>query len=187
MKITIGGLSGTGTSTVGRALAKQLQYHFISGGNFARQLATARNMTIEEWDKYMFDNNDYSDDEKIDSMQREYGKTNDNFMLESRLGWYNIPDSLKIKLHCDDDVRFQRTAKADPERFGSLVEDFEKTKNKSLEREETHRQRIKKIYGIENLNDDSHYDYIIDTSNINIEQVLEKCLEIIKSYGRKEN
>lgn len=181
MKITIGGLSGTGTSSVGKALAKKFDLEFISGGNFARQLASAKGMTIEEWDKHMLDTGDFSDDEKIDGMQKEYGLTKENFILESRLGWFNVPDSLKIKLFCENDVRFARTAKADPERFGSVVEGFEATKKKSLQREEDHRQRIENLYGIKNLNDDGHFDFILDTTLLNFEEVLQKCVEFIES------
>lgn len=181
MKITLGGLSGTGTSSVGKAIAKALNYEFVSGGNFARKLAEERGMTVEEWDKYMLVTGDYSDDVKIDGMQKEYGNTKDNFVLESRLGWYNIPDSIKIKLYCEDDVRFQRTSKSDKERVGTIIEDFEKTKNKSLQREEDHRARIEKIYGIKNLNDNSHFDFVIDTTNLTFEQVVQKCLDLISS------
>lgn len=184
MKITIGGLSGTGTSSVGKAIAKKLNLEFVSGGNFARQLAAQRGMTIEEWDKYMLDTGDFSDDNKIDGMQKEYGENKSDFILESRLGWYNVPDSIKIKLYCADDVRFQRTAKADPERFGSIVEDFEATKKKSLQREEDHRQRIENLYGIKNLNDDSHFDIVIDTTNLTFEEVLQKCLDFISAYKK---
>lgn len=181
MKITIGGLSGTGTSSVGKALAKELGFEFVSGGNFARKLAAEKGMTIEEWDKYMLDHNDYSDDVKIDGMQKEYGQNKDNFILESRLGWFNIPDSTKIKLFCEDNIRFERTSKQDPERFGTTVEDFQSTMKKSLQREEDHRQRIENLYGIKNLNGDEHFDIVIDTTNLKFEEVLQKCIDFIES------
>lgn len=181
MKITIGGLSGTGTSSVGKALAKNLNFEFASGGNFARQLAAEKGMSIEEWDKYMLDTGDFSDDAKIDGMQKEFGEKKNDFVLESRLGWFNIPDSLKIKLYCDDNVRFERTSKQDPERFGTTIDDFENTKKKSLQREEDHRQRIENLYGIKNLNDDTHFDIVIDTTNLNFEEVLQKCIEFVES------
>lgn len=181
MKITIGGLSGTGTSSIGKALAKKLDFEFISGGNFARQLASGRGLSIEEWDKYMLDTGDFSDDVKIDGMQKEFGLTKDNFVLESRLGWFNVSDSLKIKLFCEDETRFQRTSKQDPERFGTSIEDFENTKKKSLQREEDHRQRIENMYGIKNLNEDKHFDFVIDTTSLAFEEVLQKCIDFIES------
>lgn len=176
MKITIGGLSGTGTSTIGRMLAKKLDYKFESGGNIARQMASEKGMTIEEYDKYLLDIGDTSSDFYRDNMQKEFGKNNDNFVLESRLGWFNVPDSKKIKLICEDGVRFERTSKKDPERIGTVVEDFDQTKRKSLEREKVHRDRIFKNYGIEDLNDDKHFDFIVDTTSLNQDQVLEKIL-----------
>lgn len=181
MKIVIGGLSGTGTSSVGKALAKELNFEFVSGGNFARKLAMENGMTMEQRDKFLLDNPQINDDEKIDGMQKEYGQNKDNFILESRLGWFNVPDALKIKLYCEDEVRFKRTSKQDPERFGTTIEDFETTKKKSLQREEDHRQRIENLYGIKNLNDDNHFDIVIDTTPLSFEEVLQKCLKFIKS------
>jgi CMP/dCMP kinase len=183
MKVTLGGLSGTGKSSVGRELAKKLGYQYLSGGNFARQLAMDSEMTIEERDVYLFKNNITSDDEKIDTMQVEFGKENDNFILEAHLGWRNIPDSLKIKLTCQDDVRFKRTSKEDENRVATDLDDFEKTKVKSLEREEAHRARIEKTYGIVNLNDDNHFDIVIDTTNLTFEEVLERVESCIISHA----
>jgi cytidylate kinase len=181
MKITIGGLSGTGTSTIGKSLAKHYNFEFVSGGNFARKLAMDNGMTMEERDKFLLEHPEVNDAEKIDGMQKEYGSTKDNFILESRLGWFNVPDSVKIKLHCDDEVRFSRTSKQDPERFGTTIEDFDATKKKSLQREENHRKSIEHWYGINDLNDDSHFDLIIDTTSIGVEEVLQRCVEYIES------
>lgn len=184
MKITIGGLSGTGTSSIGKALAKHYSCEFASGGNFARALAAKYGMTMEERDKFTLDNNISSDDEEIDGMQKEFGKTKENFVLEARIGWYNVPDSIKIKLACEDDVRFERTSKADPDRMATKIEDFETTKKKSLQREEDHRARIERIYGIKNLNDDEHFDVIIDTTPLTFEQVLQKCIDYVDSRSK---
>jgi cytidylate kinase len=181
MKVTIGGLSGTGTSSIGKALAKHYNYEFVSGGNFARQLAASFGMTMEERDKFTMENNIFTDDAQIDGMQKEYGNTKDNFVLESRLGWFNVPDSIKIKLYCEDKVRFERTSKADPNRMATKIEDFEATMKKSLQREEDHRQRIENLYGIKNLADDNHFDIVIDTTPLTFEEVLQKCIEYIDS------
>ena len=138
-------------------------------------------MTMEERDKYLLEHPEVNDAEKIDGMQKDYGMNKGNFVLESRLGWYNVPDAIKIKLFCEDDVRFKRTSKQDPERFGTTIEDFEATKKKSLEREENHRKSIQDWYGIENLNDDSNFDIVVDTTHLNFEEVLQKCLAFINS------
>jgi cytidylate kinase len=179
MKITIGGLSGTGTSSIGKALAKHYNFQFVSGGNFARKIAMENGMTMEERDKFLLEHPEVNDAEKIDGMQKEYGNTKDNFVLESRLGWFNIPDSIKIKLKCNDEVRFKRTSKQDPDRFGTTIEDFNATMKKSLEREENHRKSIFHWYGIEDLNDDKHFDFILDNSNLSFDEVLQKCIEYI--------
>jgi len=171
MKITIGGLAGVGTSTIGRMLAKKYDYNFYSGGNLFRKAAEEHGMTMEEFDHYMSSHPEF--DKKIDALQSKIGQDEENFVLESRIGWYFIPDARKIKLHCDLDVRIQRIVDSKGKgRIAYEEQDFEKTKLKTLDREETHRQRIEKLYGIENLAEDKHYDLVVDTTNMNPEEIV---------------
>ena len=57
-------------------------------------------------------NEDPKYDRAIEDEIKMYGKNN-NFVLESRLGWYSIPDSFKIKITCDFDKRVKRVAERD--------------------------------------------------------------------------
>jgi len=107
MKITIFWLAGSGTSTIGKMLCKELEYSFMSTGNIFRSFAQEAGM-----DLYTFENTIAQDDEnfdkKLDSYAAEYGKNNDNFVFESRLAWHFIPDSFKIYLDCNQDERYRR-------------------------------------------------------------------------------
>jgi CMP/dCMP kinase len=178
MKITIGGLSGTGTSTIGKLLAKKLGYEFMSGGNMFRAMAQEMDMTVEDFD--VFTQGDFSYDKALDAMQKKFGEENNAFVLESRLGWFNVPDSFKVKLHCDDQIRFERTSKADVDRVGTKIEDFEATRQKSLKREEDHRSRMEKLYGIKDLNDDTHFDLVLDTSTKTPDQIVDEIIVAMK-------
>lgn len=170
MKITIGGLAGVGTSTIGRMLAKKYEYNFYSGGNLFRKAAQEHGMTMEEFDHYMTTHPEY--DKEIDALQAKIGEE-DNFVLESRIGWYFIPDAHKIKLNCDLDVRVQRIVDSKGKgRIAYEEQDFEATKLKTLDREETHRKRIEKLYGIENLADDTHYDLVVDTTDMTPDEIV---------------
>jgi len=183
MKITLGGLGGTGTSTVGKALAKEFGWDFVSGGNMFREAAAENNMTMEEFDAYTKSNLEYRVDEVIDDKLKKYGQENDSFILESKLGWWQVPDSFKILFTADLDERARRIMKGDTEgnRNAYTPDDFETTKQKTVDRNEVHRLRIKEIYGIEDLFSEEHFDYVIDTTNISQQEVIDQLVKLIES------
>ena len=169
-KITIFGLAGTGKSTTGKILAAKLDCAFVSTGGIFREQAKDCGVTVQEYDK-MAENNPLID-EKLDARITEIGKIHENLVLESRLGWYFVPDSLKVKFVCDDTERFSRVARRDR----VSVDEAEKI---SHVREDSHAKRFKKIYGIEDYSADKHFDLIIDTTHIKVSGVIEKILEKI--------
>ena len=91
MKLTLSGLAGTGTSTVGRALASKLNLKFVSSGDFCRQLGGELNMTINQFDELC--SQDPSYDRKVDQKIVEFGKSNDDFIAEGRMTWHFVPDA----------------------------------------------------------------------------------------------
>ncbi|MCD5396946.1 MAG: AAA family ATPase [Candidatus Pacebacteria bacterium] len=84
MKITISGIGGVGKGTTAKILAEHLGYKTKSGGDFFRKMAKDLNMTLYKFDQFVKDNPEY--DYKLDEMQKKFGKKNNNFVLESRLG-----------------------------------------------------------------------------------------------------
>ncbi len=180
MKITVGGNSGTGTSTIAKRLAEKYNLTFYSGGGIQRSNAAKRNMTIEEYDVFLKSNIEI--DQEVEKTQMDIGKTEDNFVLESRLGWFCIPDSLKIKLDCDLDTRIKRIVDGgkDPQRVAHIQEDYQKTLEKTLKREETYLKRWNELYNVE-WNDDKNFDLVIDTTKIGIEEVMKRITDFIES------
>ncbi|MFW0871056.1 MAG: (d)CMP kinase [Patescibacteria group bacterium] len=179
MKITISGLAGTGKSTVAKLLANHLGYQNMSGGGIFRQMAEEQGMSVEEFDAFV-NGGDESFDKKLDTRQQEYGASNDNFVLESRLGWYFVPDAIKIKLVCDLDERIRRIAEdTSDSRIAHTQADFETTKKKTLDREATY-SRYDSLYGIKEWNADEHFDYIIDTTHISPQEVVAQILGYIQ-------
>ena len=71
MKVTIGGMPGSGKSIVGRALAQVLGYKFYSMGDIRRELAKKRGLTISQYNDLEEDT-----DTPVDDFQRELGKGN---------------------------------------------------------------------------------------------------------------
>ncbi len=171
MKITISGIGGVGKSTIAKMLAEKLNYKKLSGGYFFRKMAEENNMNIYEFDDFVKKNPEF--DIKLDEMQKEYGEKNNNFVLESRIGWFFIPDSYKIKLTCDEEIRLKRIQ----ERDGGKIEVIRK---KESERLKSIQERYFKLYGIKNFSDDKNFDLIINTTNLTPEEIINEILINLK-------
>lgn len=171
-KVTIFGLAGTGTTTLGKLLAEKLGYQFVSTGNIFRQQAKEHGLSLYEFESLC--NTDPAYDLAIDEETKKLGRENDRFVLESRLGWYFVPDSFKVKIICSDEVRLGRVATRD---HLSLLEAEEKTFKRETEAE----KRYQEFYGLAELAPDSAFDLIIDSSNLTPAAIVEKMLATLKS------
>lgn len=181
MKITIGGPAGTGKGTVGRMLAEHYGYEFVSGGDLFRKVAEERGITMEEFDAYMKTHPEAQVDKEIDGIQTSMGEDQDNFVLESHIGWYFVPSAIKVKLDCELDERIRRIAgDGNKDRIAYTKDSFEDTKTKTLKRAKDHQARIVEIYGIKDMYADENFDFIIDTTNIDAKEVTQKIINYIK-------
>ena len=166
MKITIFGMAGTGTSSVGKMLAEKLNYPFISGGDIARMTASELNMTVNDID--ILSKTDKKYDLLRDERLKKFGKEHLDCVIEARLGWYNVPDSFKIKLTCPDDVRIKRIMNREKKTY-------EQVWSETIERENAVRERFKAYYNMDfdKETGDSNFDLVIDSSKYGIEQIVE--------------
>lgn len=167
-KITIFGLAGTGTTTVGKLLAARLNAPFMSSGAMFRAKAEELGLSLYEFVELC--NKDDSYNKTLDQQVSDYGKANNHFVFESRLAWHFIPDSFKVKMVCDLDTRIKRVAGRDKEPF------LEK-KEKTLFREEAGKRQYEACYGITDFAPDSAFDLVLDSSKTTPEAL---TLEILK-------
>ena len=170
-RITIFGLAGTGTSTVGRALAEKLGYQFVSSGDMFRKKAKDMGLDLSKLQERAKGNSAF--DQELDREIGKIGEEKDNIIVESRLAWHFIPNSIKIKLSCDFEVRVKRLAERDHL-------SFEQAEVHVREREKVDDERYQKFYGIENINNDSHFDLIIDTTMTNPAEIVGQISTFIK-------
>jgi CMP/dCMP kinase len=173
MIITISGQAGSGKTSTGRALAKKLKYQFYDIGTLRKMAAKKRGMTIEEYNKYGMTHPET--DIEADAEAIKLGKTEDNFVIQGRVAYCFIPNSLKVYLTVSPDVAAKRILldKDNPERNSqSKVSSISEIKKLCVERDKSDVLRYKKIYGIKNFNDKKNYDLVIDTSKLTIEQVV---------------
>ena len=175
-KITIGGLSGTGKGTVAKILASKLDFELHSVGNFFREIAKERGFSsLLEFQKTIHseDNTDFSADIETDERTKKFGAEKDNFIIEGRLCAHMIPDAFKILLTCVDDERFRRVA----ERQKISIDE---ARIETLEREKLYTDFYSRFYKIDDYLDESYYDFVIDTTNILPEQIVESIINKLK-------
>lgn len=175
MIITIGGKAGSGKSTIAKQLAKKLNLKHYSIGDLQRGIAKEKGITLMELSKLEEENP--AIDKELDEKQKELGKKEDNFVIDGRLSAFFIPNSIKIFLDADEKVRAERILKdeRDSEKNGDIDETIKNIK----EREESEKIRYKKYYGFD-CYDESKYDIIIDSSNLTVEEIINKILKTIK-------
>ncbi|MGM5484246.1 MAG: (d)CMP kinase [Nanobdellota archaeon] len=178
MIITITGLPGSGKSTVAKELADSLGFGYHSVGGLMREIAEERGLTLMELGKLA--ENDKSIDKLLDQRQINLGKEKDDIIIDSRLGWYFIPGSVKIFLDADLEVSARRVfdEKRDDEGYNTS---FEKTKENMLARMDSEKKRYKHYYGVDYF-DKGHYDKVIDTSDKSIAEIVEKIKDFIANF-----
>ena len=176
MRITISGTPGSGKSTVAGMIAEKLKLKRYSVGDFRGQMAMERGMTIDELNKV--GESEFFTDKLADEWQKQLGRTEDNFVIDGRLSFHFIPDSVKVFLECDLDVGAQRIfadQREDEEEYRSIGEAGEALKK----RMESDRKRYMKYYEIDPFRH-NHYDILIDTTSLRPDEVAEKILHIIR-------
>lgn len=181
MIITISGKPGSGKSTVAKIIAKKLKLKHYSMGDLQRKFAKEKGLTIEELGK--LEAKDSKIDKEIDAYQTELSKKEDNFIIDGRLSFHFIPNSIKIFLECSAKEGARRiygdtkTNKRDSSE--RKTESLEETKKIMLKREKDNQKRFIKYYNVDFL-DLKNYDLVVDTTKRDIEQVVEKIISFIK-------
>ncbi len=166
MKITIFGMAGTGTSSTGKELARDLGYPFASGGDMGRLTASELGITLNELEELSKTDKKY--DLLRDEHLKQFGQTHSNCVIEARLGWFNVSDSFKVKLFCNDETRLKRI-------MAREQKTLEQVHQETIEREKAIRERFKMYYGMDFDKEtrDECFDLVIDTSKYTLVEVIE--------------
>ncbi len=181
MIITISGMIGSGKSTVADELARIFKYKRYSSGDFMRQLAQKKNMSLIELSRIA--EKDPEIDREIDKRQIELGQKEDNFVIDGRLAWHFIPKSVKIYLDVSNEEAAKRIYKDKKEsRRTEQFSDIKEFAKKIQERKDSEIKRYKEYYGI-NHHDKKNYDIYLDTTGMTINEEINSLLKEIKNYS----
>ncbi|MBO5547614.1 MAG: AAA family ATPase [Candidatus Methanomethylophilaceae archaeon] len=175
MRITISGPPGSGKSTACSKLSEKLGLEAVIFGKIFRELAAEKNLSLGELGAIA--EKDPSIDKMIDSRILDIARANEDIILESRLSAYmcarnGIP-ALKIYLDASPDVRMARIGLREGETE-------EEARAKTIDRQRSEAKRYKMYYDID-IEDLSVYDLIVNTDELDPDQVVEKILEAVRS------
>jgi len=151
MIITVGGLIGSGKTTLAKSLAEELGFKYLSIGSIMRDMAKERGMSIVDFNKLAEDNPEI--DDEIDKRQKLLAKG--DCVVDSRLGAFLLKPDLRIWLTAPFEDRAKRVLAREKTSFEEAAEGIKR-------REESEKNRYQKVYGV-NLDDMKVYDLIINT------------------------
>ena len=174
MLITVSGPAGSGKSTFAAALADELGYEHVSGGDIFRSLADERGVSLVEFNRLAEEDDQV--DRELDARLREVGRERENVILESRLAGWMAGDyaDLRVWLDAPLDVRAARVADREEK---SVETAREETKARS----ESEASRYEAYYGID-ISDLSIYDLVVNTARWSPEGELEFILAAVEAY-----
>jgi len=181
MIITVSGTIGSGKSTLAKKLAEKLNFDYFCMGQIFRDLAKKRNMNIR---KYLETGEaDPNIDKEVDDYQKKLSQTCDNFIIDSRVSFYIIPNSIKLYIHSNIKAGAERIfsdLKDNPSRNEGNFKNVKELKKEIKKRMKTDKKRYKKYYNI-NVFNPSNFDLAINTSNLSREEVFNIAYNYIKN------
>jgi cytidylate kinase len=183
MIITVSGLAGAGKGSVCRQLSSRLNYNYYSMGDLRRMMAKDRGMTIEEFNK-LGETQAFTDTD-ADDYQVALSKREDNFIMEGRVSYHFIPNSIKIFLYVKPIVAAKRifndqTGNRLNEKIGHTLNDQLQL---TLARDASDKLRYKKYYNIDDYTDKKYFDLYLDTSDKTVSEVTDNIVDFVKSYS----
>jgi predicted cytidylate kinase len=174
--ITISGRPGSGKSAVAKRVARKLGLRHVSAGDFMREMAAERGMTILELSRSAEGGDEI--DREIDARTMKLAEESDDFVMDARLGWHFAPDSVKVFLEVRPEVAAERIYRA---QRGAEHENIslEDTRLAIERRTESERKRYSTYYGLDYAAH-SNYDLVVDTSYRTIDEVVEAIVDHVE-------
>ncbi len=181
--ITISGKPGSGKSSTADKVAELLGYTRHSSGDMVRSILQRENMTLSDYNRQALNN--HSLDTKIDEYLRNLRNKKD-IVIDSRLGFYWIPESFKVYLDLDIQVatvRIYKDAVSNNMRLksGEMIDSLDLVAKQVKARMETEQNRFRELYNVDPYNQ-SHFDLVIDTSRHSPQTVALTVFDIYRKW-----
>ncbi len=178
--ICISGMAGTGKSTLAKRIAKKYGLKYYSGGDALRALATEKgfnSMSNGWWEspeglKFLEERKkDSAFDRAVDQKLLEYAAEG-NVLLDSWTMPWLMKDAFKIWLAASVEKQAERISKRDDMTVAESLEALR-------EKEATTKAIYKQLYGFSLGEDLSPFDLVLDTDNLDAEEVFQLLSMVI--------
>ena len=169
--ITVSGDIGAGKSTFAKHLAEELEIPRIYIGQFMREEAAKRKMTLDEFNKLLNEND--AVDKRLDEMQRERSSQVEKAVFEGRTSWHFVENpTVKVYLSVDPNIatdRIWEDRNDKRDQYGTK----EALHAANEQRKQSEIARYEKYYGI-NAYDHANFDIVVDTTVLDRDKVFEE-------------
>ena len=163
-KITLSGEVASGKSTIGRLLAENLDYKFVSIGNRTREFAERKGLDIVQFQKECL--SDPSIDKLIDKQFSEECNANENLIIDYRLAFKFISNSYNIFLKISEANATDRLRKANRQNETYLT---------IREKNDTFKNQFQNSYGVD-YTDEKNYDLVIEIEQFKSPKEITECI-----------
>lgn len=178
--ITITGALGSGKSTVAKKIAEKLGLIYYATGQAQRQIAQQMGLTTLQLNK--LSETDKSIDDKIDGVIKAMNNDGKAYIVDSRLAWHFMPNSLKIKLEVDKNEAARRILNDSARSGESKYTNIEEVLKATTARRQSERERFLQYYQVD-IEDESNFDFIIDTTGLTVDEVCDKICDIYQKLS----
>ena len=180
--ITLSGKPGSGKSSTADKVAEMLNYTRYSSGDMVRQILHQKHLTLAQYNEQA--QNDHALDDQVDTMLRDLRSAND-IIVDSRLGFYWLPESFKVYLDLDMEVatvRIYKDAVSNTSRSGAGegIASLAEVSRQVHDRMAAEQSRFRNLYHVDPY-DLAHFDLVIDTSRHSPQTV---ALTVFDTYKR---
>jgi cytidylate kinase len=174
MLLTISGPAGSGKSTVAAALAEELGYDHVSGGDIFRELAAERDLTPLELNRQAEEDDQI--DRDLDRRLRELAASRDDLVLESRLAGWMAGDHADFRIWLDAPLPVRAERIADRE-----DKSVDRAREETRERSDSEARRYREYYDID-IEELGIYDLTLNTARLSPGAVLDVVLAAVEAY-----
>ncbi len=154
----------------------------FSTGDFVREMAVDRNMTLEEFNELILHDN--SIDALIDERLKHIEEAEDNYIIDSHLAYHFVPSGFSVFLNISNEESARRIFNDahSPTRkmSGDVMQTYEEAYARTKKRVQNHIDRYLKHYGI-NPYVPEQYSLVLDSETQRPESLV---LQIEEAYTK---
>ena len=174
--ISVAGHIGSGKSVVCDRLKQTTGLEVLSTGAILRRIAAERGMSPLQMNDYA--RMDRAVDDEIDGYLKRLRTSETSIILDSRMAWHFLPESLKVYLIVDPFVAAKRVWEASraEERYASVDEALRANK----QRQDYEKERFNTLYDV-TCDDWRNYDIVLDTTASDPQPIADTVLAAAKA------